>query len=156
MGQEESQIAQVPSHNEVNSNKPDSLENIPTIPPLIQHTQMSHDFSPKLQLPSGSLPKTYTLVKSYFYDISYHINKNEEALTGLMSKQLSEYGTASQIVSIRKKELEDRLNKISSLILALDNQVKSVTESLNRSVQRADQISHNINLNIPSFKDFKP
>ena len=54
--------------------------NIPLIESLILKDLLNEKYPEDLLLNSGNLPIAYENIKNYFYQLSYHLNKNEENL----------------------------------------------------------------------------
>ena len=154
MGQDESSQDQSNNSNLNDSEILDELENIPPIEPLIKKDLTNEEYIQNLRIPAGILPKTYKVVKSYFYDISYYINKNEETLSALILKQYNEYHTISKKINQRKIDTEACLTQINKLCQTIDSQIKITSESLSKTIQRANIIAEKLDSDIPSFENF--
>ena len=131
------------------------FEGIPIIDPLIQRSLLTEKYPDDIRLPIGKLPETQEIIQKYFSSISYHLNKNQEILAQSIKQQMEEYSNLNISLEQRRKELEERLNKILTLFKSLDEDVKDSTQKLNAAIERADKLSKILDSSLPSFEEYK-
>ena len=130
-------------------------DGIPPAAPLVRRQLMQEQFPSDLAIPSGSLPVAHKLIRDYFQQISFTINRNEEALTGTIKKQMEEYMGLAGLLERRRSELEGKLAQMLSLFRSLDAEVRVATAMLENEIQKADKIASELDPSMAKFEDFK-
>lgn len=129
----------------------EEYEGIPVITPIIVRSGQKEKYPPDILLPPGELPKTEEMIKAYFHNISFHINKNEEQLSIVIKKQLQEYLELPQRLEGRRQELNKRLNVYLNLFKELDSTVHDASEALEAAIKKADQLATELDPDMAKF-----
>ena len=133
----------------------EEYEGIPIISPIVYKDGPTEKYPPDIILPAGELPQINSMVKTYFHDISFHINKNEEAISSTIKKQLEEYNEMPKRIEFKRRELDKRLAVFSNLFKQLDASIQSTTDALNAAIKKADELAAELDPNMPKFSSQK-
>ncbi|OHS93932.1 hypothetical protein TRFO_39900 [Tritrichomonas foetus] len=155
MGQDESQANAEVQKKEVNVEEKveidDDLPKIPEIKPLISQIDSQTLFPDDYSIPFRNLPDAHQLIHQYNHDLSFHINRNEEAIAFHIKRQKEHFENASLSIHNKKSELESSLAQVLSGFRNLDDEIKNTTDSLEALIKKADELAALIDPTLPSF-----
>ena len=162
MGSEESKPQAAPAKGSPTKQQPGPIisaedlaeyDGIPPVHPLIKRNP--DQFPADIGIPSKNLPVAHKLIRDYFQQISFTINRNQENLTVTIKKQMEDYIALAGLLDRRRSELEGKLAQMLSLFRTLDTEVRATTEMLDKEVEKADKLAAQIDPNFAKFEDFK-
>lgn len=131
-----------------------NYEDIDMIPPLINNTIFGERFPTDIQIPSGSSMQAFELTIAYVNGLTFHINKNQTAITYHMKRQINGIVTVSSNLKKRHNELMNILSNVNQEIESVHSQIDNINKNLETLEKKANEISKILDL--PSFSDFKP
>ena len=135
--------------------KSEIYQGIETIDPLIFKHSSQVKYNPDIIISCSDLPDTHKIVVDYFHKIASRINSNEEQIATRIKKQLEEYIGLSAKLEKRQDELNVRLAKLLGLFRQLDDEVKTVTESLKTTIEQADALAAQIDPTFLKFNEYR-
>lgn len=128
---------------------------IPIIDPLVQRAVLGTTYPPDIKITPSQLPKAQAILKDYFHQITFHLNRNEENIAFHIRRQMEEYSKLNVMLQKRGVEMDAKLSKMLGLFKSLNDDVKATTDSLDAVIARAEKIAKSLDPDLPDFNTFK-
>lgn len=154
-GAQQAEIITVKTLDRTKKSTLSEVEPIPPVNPLITRTLVTENYPSDIKLPAGKLPQAQAMMKDYFGQISYHLNKNEENIAKHIARQMDSYNTLSYNLEKRKNNLDTQLDGMLQTFQSLDEEIKEATDSLSNIIQRAEKLAHIIDPSLPTFEEYR-
>ena len=135
--------------------KSEVYQGIETIDPFVLKRASQISYTPDIVISCSDLPDTHKMAVDYFNKIASRINSNEQQIATRIKKQLEEYIELSSKLEKRQDELNVRLAKLLGLFRQLDEEVKTVTESLKTTIEQADALAAQIDPSFMKFNEYR-
>lgn len=157
MGQEvskvEPKIIQVKTRDRKEDDIDLEYDGIPSSEPLINRKYLGN--FPDVKISSENIAFAQENLKRYYWSLSFHISKNEEAISFHVHKQCEKFNNYSQELETKKKNLSNNLSNLEIEVIEIDNEIKKTNEILDCAIQRAEKLASFLqDGSIPSFKEF--
>ncbi|OHT01118.1 hypothetical protein TRFO_01710 [Tritrichomonas foetus] len=122
--------------------------------PLLTRVLMKEQFPQDIRIDSANLPRTHQMLKQHIANLNSTIAQNQDRITAQTKKQLEDYILLAGLLEKRQNELDSRLTKILILFRQFEDDVKTTTDLLKNTIEKADEIAAQIDPNL-NFKNFQ-